>query len=176
MGNSLETWLLDLCSFLEPSCVTKYILLSYTVANKGASQVSQCLRQQEAGFDHWVRKIPWGRKWQPTPGFLPGEFHVQRSLVGYSLWGYKRVRHGWATENTHTQSHTYSQLTVVLYLLWCQKTNSNVCVLINRGEIFMRIYLTGMMDALSIWVGYLGSFYAVYKAKLDLFLWVKLSY
>ena len=80
--------------FLEPSCVAKYILLSYTLANKGASQVSQCLRQQETGFDHWVGKIPWGRKWQPTPGFLPGEFHVQRSLVGYSLWGYKRVRHG----------------------------------------------------------------------------------
>ena len=36
------------------------------------------------GFDAWVRKIPWSRKWQPTPVFLPGEFHGQRSLVGYS--------------------------------------------------------------------------------------------
>ena len=31
--------------------------------------------------------IPWRRKWQPTPVSLPGEFHGQRSLVGYSLWG-----------------------------------------------------------------------------------------
>ena len=35
------------------------------------------------GFDPWVRKIPWRRKWQPTPVFLPGEFHGQRSLVSY---------------------------------------------------------------------------------------------
>ena len=34
-------------------------------------------------------KIPWRRKWQPTPVLLPGEFHGQRSLVGYSAWGLK---------------------------------------------------------------------------------------
>ena len=36
------------------------------------------------GFDSWVRKIPWRREWQPTPVFLPGESHRQRSLVGCS--------------------------------------------------------------------------------------------
>ena len=35
-------------------------------------------------FDSWVGKIPWRRAWQPTPVFLPGESHGQRSLVGYS--------------------------------------------------------------------------------------------
>ena len=40
-------------------------------------------------FDRWVGKIPWERKWQPTPVFLPGEPHGQRSLVGYSPWGPK---------------------------------------------------------------------------------------
>ena len=35
-------------------------------------------------FDPWVGKIPWRRKWQPTPVFLPGQTHEQRSLVGYS--------------------------------------------------------------------------------------------
>jgi len=35
-------------------------------------------------FDPWVRKIPWRRAWQPTPVFLPGKSHEQRSLVGYS--------------------------------------------------------------------------------------------
>ena len=35
----------------------------------------------------------WRRKWQPTPGFLPGESHGQRSLAGYSPWGHKsRIR------------------------------------------------------------------------------------
>ena len=38
-------------------------------------------------FDPWVGKIPWRRKWQPTPIFLPGEFRGQRSLVGYSPRG-----------------------------------------------------------------------------------------
>ena len=40
-------------------------------------------------FNPWVGKIPWGRKWQPIPVFLPGESHGQRSLVGYSPKGYK---------------------------------------------------------------------------------------
>ena len=39
-------------------------------------------------FSPWVRKIPWSRKWQPTPGFLPGEFHGQRGLVGYGPQGH----------------------------------------------------------------------------------------
>ena len=38
----------------------------------------------DLGFDPWVGKIPWSRKWKPTPVFLPGKFHGQRSLVGYS--------------------------------------------------------------------------------------------
>ena len=37
-------------------------------------------------FDPWVGKIRWRREWQPIPVFLPGEFHGQRSLVGYSPW------------------------------------------------------------------------------------------
>ena len=40
-------------------------------------------------FDPWVGKILWSRKWQPTPAFLPGESHGQRSLVSYSPWGCK---------------------------------------------------------------------------------------
>ena len=54
-------------------------------------------RHKRHRFDPWVRKIPWRRKQQPTPVFLPGEFHGQRSLVGCSPWGCKRVAHDWAT-------------------------------------------------------------------------------
>ena len=46
---------------------------------------------QRCGFDPWVGKIPWSRKWHPTPVFLPGKFHWQRSLVGYCPWGYKEL-------------------------------------------------------------------------------------
>ena len=36
-------------------------------------------------------RFPWRRKWQPTPVFLPGESHGQRSLVGYSPWGCREL-------------------------------------------------------------------------------------
>ena len=49
-----------------------------------------CLRSKWPGFDFCVRKIPWKRKWQPTPVFLPGEFHGQLSLVGYNPWSRKQ--------------------------------------------------------------------------------------
>ena len=39
----------------------------------------------------WVRKIPWRRKWQPAPVFLPGESHGQRSQAGYSPWCLKEL-------------------------------------------------------------------------------------
>jgi len=51
--------------------------------------VCQCRRHKRCGFDPWVRKIPWRRVWQPTPIFLPGESHGQRSLRGYSPKGCK---------------------------------------------------------------------------------------
>ena len=42
-------------------------------------------------FDPWVGKIPWRRAQKPTPLFLPGESHGQRSLAGYSPWGPKQL-------------------------------------------------------------------------------------
>ena len=44
-----------------------------------------------SGFDPWVGKIPWRRKWQPTPVFLPGKSHGWRSLAGYNLWGHEEL-------------------------------------------------------------------------------------
>ena len=49
----------------------------------------QCRRHKRHRFDSWVRKIPWSRKWQPAPVFLPGKSHGARRLAGYSLWGHK---------------------------------------------------------------------------------------
>ena len=60
----------------------------------------QCRRQ---GLDPWVKKIPWRRKWQPTPVFSPGESHGQRSLAAFSPWG-PRIGHDWATEQAHRQN------------------------------------------------------------------------
>ena len=51
------------------------------------------LKCRRLGFDPSVGKIPWRREWHPTPVFLPGEAHGQRSLAGYSPWGCKRAGH-----------------------------------------------------------------------------------
>ena len=51
----------------------------------------QCRRCKRHGFGPWIRKIPWRKKWQRTPVFLPGESHGQWSLVGYSPWGFKEL-------------------------------------------------------------------------------------
>ena len=49
-------------------------------------------------FDPWGGKIPWRSKCLYTPVFLPGKSHGQRSLAGYSLWCWKRVRHNLASK------------------------------------------------------------------------------
>ena len=46
----------------------------------------------------WVRKLPWRRKWLPTPVFFPGKSHGKKSLDGYSPWGCKEVGHDLATK------------------------------------------------------------------------------
>ena len=57
--------------------------------NSGKEPAYQCRRHQRLQFSLWVGKISWRRAWQPTPVFLPGKSHGQRSLVGYSPWGCK---------------------------------------------------------------------------------------
>ena len=58
----------------------------YSVGTDGKSV---CLQFGRPGFDPWVGKIPWRRKWQSAPVLLPGKPQGQRSLVGYSPWGRK---------------------------------------------------------------------------------------
>ena len=65
---------------------------------RGKESTCQCRRLKRQGFDPWVGKTPWNKKWQPAPGFLPGKSYGQRSLVGYSPWGCGRVRHNWMTK------------------------------------------------------------------------------
>ena len=71
----------------------------------GKESTCLCRRCRRRGFDPWVGEIPWRRKWQPTPVFLPEESHGQRSLVGYSPWGHKELD---ITECTHTHIHTHT--------------------------------------------------------------------
>ena len=51
----------------------------------GKESASQCGKCKRRGLDPWVRKIPWRRKWQPTPAFFPGKSHEQRFFMGKIL-------------------------------------------------------------------------------------------
>ena len=86
-----------------------------------------CLWCRRPGFDPWTGKFFWRKEWQPTPVFLPGKFHGQRSLVGYSLWGLQRVGHDWATNtrNTHMKPQRGNRhfLTSSLLLAFILKPN-----------------------------------------------------
>ena len=57
----------------------------------GQESTCQCKRSQRHRFDPSVGKIPWRRKWQPTPVFLSGKSHGHRILVGYSPWGHEEL-------------------------------------------------------------------------------------
>ena len=59
------------------------------ICHGGKQPAWQYRRRKRHGFDPWVGKSLWRRKWQPTSVFLPGESYGQRSLVGYSPWGRK---------------------------------------------------------------------------------------
>ena len=71
---------------------------------KSTGQFRKCRRPQRRRFDPWVGKIPWRKTWETTSAFLPGKFHGQRSLAGYSPKGSQRVKHD-EKLSTHAHGH-----------------------------------------------------------------------
>ena len=96
---------------------------------------------QEMWVHPWVEKIPWRRKWQSTPVFLPGKSHRQGSLASYNLWGGKGSD---MTEHTHMSTNqlhynkihhgfmsAYSAVTMTSYIIcgfWCPMKVPSTCV------------------------------------------------
>ena len=82
----------------------------------GSSKEStcQCRSWKRHEFNSWVGKISWSRKLQPTPVFLPGIPHGQKSLAGSSPWGHRESD---TTEQlsaqTHTETHTHTHTLVL---------------------------------------------------------------
>ena len=67
----------------------------------GGSDSKASAQSEGEGFDPLLWKIPWRRNWLPTPVFLPGELHEQRSLIGLQSMGLQIVGHDSVT-NTLT--------------------------------------------------------------------------
>ena len=105
-NNHLKSGLLRLLRNRNPFSQTD---LSQRRENIGGFRVAQMVKNLPAIQEIWVQKIPWRRKWQHTPVFLPGEFHEQRSLAGYSPWGRKESDMTDRLTYTHTKENTGPQ-------------------------------------------------------------------
>ena len=103
--NKLSELKTTLMYFIHKSSTQKVISV-------GTSGEESSCKQRRCRFDPWVRKIPWSRKWHPTPVFLLGKFYEQRSLVGFSLWGHQE-------SDTIEQVDTYTQLRQDMVELVC---------------------------------------------------------
>ena len=85
---------------------------------KAKESVCQCRRYKRCSFNPWVGKIPWRRKWQPTPVLLLGQSHGLRSLAGYSPWGCKE-------SDTTEQAHASSNQEIILVICYFLNTSSH---------------------------------------------------
>ena len=102
-----------------------------------ACQDRKCNRH---GFDSWVGKIPWSRKWQSALVFLPGKFHGQRSLAGYSSWGHKELD---TTEHMCTHANfavlddpkKWFPLEAVLWLPFCSLPSGESSFIKDSGRL-----------------------------------------
>ena len=87
----------------------KCIVLLYSL---GGSVGKETCNAGDAGSIPWVGKIPWRRKWQPTPVSLPGRSHGQRNLEGCP-WGHKRVGHDLATKPPQILTQVHNPLSEI---------------------------------------------------------------
>ena len=90
-------------AYLEPcyhwcSSNPKTVAQVWELTSSLVAQLAKiCLQCRRPRFKPWVKKIPWRRKWQRIPVFLPGKFHGQRRLAGYSP-GVARAGHDLVTK------------------------------------------------------------------------------
>ena len=117
MLNIFFTCLVDICSFFGNTSIKVFGLfknqivgsycsiLIYFVCygwlprwNSGKKSTCQWRRYKRCVFETWVGKTPWSRKWQPTPVFLSGKFHGQRSLAA-TVEGVREHQHDWLSRD-----------------------------------------------------------------------------
>ena len=101
------------------TCVVLNWGLSWWLSNKKKKK-KVCLQCGRCEFNPWVRKIPWRRKWQPTPEFFPAKFHGQRRLMGY-------IVHGVALICTYLSDWAFITLNWTVWI----KFNSNEKITLN---------------------------------------------
>ena len=125
-----------------------YLLLIISILGfpgdiNGKEPTCQCRRHRRRQFELCIRKIPWRRAWQPTPVFLPGESHRQRSLAGYSPQSCKELD---TTDVTLVCMHVsvyYQYTDTVYYIIYCiQSVYMYMCQYIQTQYIIIQYIIT----------------------------------
>ena len=132
--------LLNICTYV-------YILLPWWL--RWWRIYLQCGRR---GFDSWVRKVPQRREWLPTPVFLPGEFHRQRSLARYSPWGSQRD----TTEPQHYYVHIYIHVYTHIHI-YMHIASLNYCWITNHPNNHHVLSLTHLNITICVWIDWNSS-------------------
>ena len=121
--SSLFTW------YLAIRTIFKITLNKNSIrASLEAQMVKNLPGSRRHGFDPWVGKIPWRREWRYTPVFWPGEYHGQKSLVGYSLWGRKE------SDMTEWLTHTYTHKNRIR-----KKSKTSGSISATKREVFAKL-------------------------------------
>ena len=110
-----QTWLSDRTELIHVLPIFLDFFLYRSLVSESACQRRRCKRH---GFDPWVGKIPWRKKWQPAPVFLPRKSHGQKSLAGYIQ--------SMGLQSSNTEHVSLSQS------IWC----SSLCYIIGYGFFF----------------------------------------
>ena len=134
-----EFLILDMVFFISRIYISKYtytyIYIYIYRCHSGKESACQCWRHKRCGFNPWFGKIPWSRKWQPTPVFLPGKFYGQRTWWATIL--------GVTTEHTYTHTDTHTHIHTHIYLSFrsFEIIPSIVSILYWISSIFMNVGL-----------------------------------
>ena len=127
-------------------------ILAFPGGMSAKEPTCQCRRCKRHGLNPWVRKILWGRKWQPSPVFLPGKSQGQRSLVGYSPWGRKELDTTEVTEHAGTRGYSgvHPQMALVP-AIWTALFTENLPIVFS--PFLLPLLLTHPTQAISkVWV------------------------
>ena len=123
--------------------------MGFPGGTSGKNSTCQCRRCKSHSFYPWVGKVPWRRKWQPTPTFLPGESHWQRSVVDYSPQGCRESdTTGWLT---HTHTHTYTVNMIKMKI--CKEVSHLLRLGFSRTPVGV-LFVAGAL--LAFWMGSWG--------------------
>ena len=126
------------------------------------------------GFNPWLRKMPWRRKWQPTLVFLPGKSHGQKSLVDCSSWGCKESDTTECSHKTSQDGYIYIYICIYVYTYICIYVY--IYIHISDEPLLMPTYILNILILFLFFSEYLKSFWSLQHRRKNTEITLKHSF